>query len=145
MSALLISLPLHSHASPTTEQPQEKEPPIISLEEGQEAPFEGLLITPARASKLYSKIELCEKDKKIAKEHFENSTLIQAAAHKQEVDNLSSALKKAEEAAQRSWYEDPGLWFTTGSVLGAVVGIASTVGLVWLAAQVRIEVPVGEN
>lgn len=136
----LTSWPTLSRASPTTE-----EPPVVSLEEGQAAPFDGLLLTPARAAKIHEKIEFCEKEKKLAQEHFENSRLITEAANKQKVEELTKALNEAEKAAQRSWYEDPSLWLTTGSVLGVVVGAASTVGLVWLAAQVRIEVPVGDN
>lgn len=141
----LTSWPLHSQNSPTTDEKASTEPPVVSLAQGQEAPFDGLLLTPNRASKIHAKVELCEKEKKLAKEHFERSSQIQNAVHYEQTKQLEEALKKAEKAAQRSWYEDPGLFFAAGSVLGVVVGAATSIGLVWLAAQVRIEVPVGAD
>lgn len=145
LSMTLTSLPLHSQNSPTTNAEASAEPPVVSLSEGQEAPFDGLLLTPTRAAKIHAKVELCEKEKKLAKEHFERSSQIQKAVHYEQTKQLEEALKKAEKAAQRSWYEDPGLFFAAGSVLGVVAGAATSIGLVWLAAQVRIEVPVEGN
>ena len=143
LSILLTSWPLPSQASPTTEQ--EKEPPVISLQEGEEAPFNGLLLTPKRAAKLHSRIEFCEKALKLSEENFKDSLLLEQAAHKNKVALLEEALAKAEKDAERAWYENPELWFTTGTVAGVIVGTAASIGLLWLAAQVRIEVPVGEN
>ena len=136
--------PLPLQASPTTEE-EKKEPPVIALSEGAPAPFSGLLLTPKRAAKLHEKIEFCEKSKALAEEHFKKSEAITQESYENKLSLLQEALVKAEKAAEREWYEDPKLWFGTGAITGAVVGTAASVGLLWLAAQVRIEVPSGGN
>lgn len=136
LSAILLLSPQNSRASQTDEQ----EPAAVALEEGSAAPFPGILLPFGRASKLYQRIETCEKARDLEKTHFSDTLAIEQGLRKEQVATLQEALTKAEAAAKREWYEDKGLLLGTGVVTGVLVGI----GMLWLSAQVRIEVPVRE-
>jgi len=115
------------------------------LEEGDSAPFPGILLPLSRAARLHERIEVCEKERDLAREHFQVSLDIEKSLRKKQVRILEDELVKAREAAERMWYEDPQLLLTVGGGTGLVVGSLATVGFLWLAAQVRIETPVGGN
>lgn len=136
LSVTLLLSPQNSRASQTDEQ----EPAAIALEEGSAAPFSGILLPFGRASKLYQRIELCEKERVLERTHFEDTLAIEQGLRAEQVATLQAALAKAEAAAKREWYEDKGLLLGTGVVAGVLAGI----GMLWLSAQVRIEVPVRE-
>lgn len=136
LSAILLLSPQNSRASPT----DEPEPAAVALEEGSAAPFAGILLPFGRASKLYQRIEICEKERDLEKSHFADTLRIEQDLRKEQVATLQEALAKAEGAAKRKWYEDRGLLLGTGMVTGVALGI----GMLWLSAQVRIEVPVRE-
>ena len=128
-----------SIAYPTNAEEAEKD--SIPLLRDEPAPFDGILMPIERAARLYENIQTCEAELEIEKNTCHKQMNIERNLREQQVASLTDALEQARKDAERSWYEDPVLMAGTGAGVGAVVATAATIGLIWLAAQVRIEVP----
>lgn len=118
-----------------------EEPDAVPLIKDEPAPFEGILMPIERAARLYERIQICEEELRLEQKSCENKMDIETKLRLAQEKVLTDALEKARKDAERSWYEDPVLMVGTGAGVGAVVATAATIGFIWLAAQVRIEVP----
>lgn len=141
--ALAVSLVLSLVASPIVNA---AEP--VALEQGERAPFAGILMPLENAAKLGERVESCElrlsmgERLAIEKERLRESSS-EAVLHlersscsdKQKL--LQSALADAQEDARREWWEQPEVIGTIGALLGAGV----VVGAVFLVGQLRPAIP----
>lgn len=144
--ALTLALwPLICLASATT---RADEPDAVFLEVGAPAPFAGIIFSPGRAAALGSKLETCELHRQLdgqlaaatAKLQLDGCARDLKLADSASADRealLQKALSDAQAAAQRPLWEEPGAVLTAGIILG----VAATVGAVYLVGELRPLVP----
>ena len=144
--------------APTSEPDASREPDAVYVAAGDRAPFPGILMPPGRAATLGSKLETCQLHRDMDTELRDAKATIQfdacraklgladAASKDREallrkaLENADGLAKENAAAAQRaSW--DHSLVLSVGVVGGIVVGVAATVGAVYLVGQLRPAIP----
>ena len=124
-------LSLLAITSAATAQPQDASPDaeaIVALEEGDKAPFAGMLFPTATAVRWRQRIELlterlrievsaCEATAAIRLRLAEDTLRVREEQYRRDVATLRTSYL---EATRRSWYEHPVLWLTFGVLISGL-------------------------
>lgn len=128
LSIILIALLLIPYALPASDEK------IVPLYEGDTAPFDGLLVPEDRFDK-FLKAEANEDLLNKELEFKDYEVKLEQEFCDKKIDVCMDELNKCREVVKRKWYEKPGLYIVTGTVIG--LGIAY--GAAWSWGQVESE------
>jgi len=143
LAGLLLALCSIAHGAEKVCDPENPEHCSQPLLQDEKAPFAGQLLTTKLAIDQATKAHDCEAvtemvvgeaqdslQLKLDREIALRAIDLRTAAAREEV--LRKAAERAQEAAERAWWESPTLWY----VLGVFTGVAATVGAVYAGVEI---------